>query len=63
MKVLSSIVFDYVTNQSRGHWLLAYVLQFIVSTCQNIREELAQPIFNNDVEEDLFDYELNGVMA
>jgi hypothetical protein len=30
-----------VTNQSCGHWLLPNVLQFTISTCQDIRKKLA----------------------
>jgi hypothetical protein len=44
--------------------LLANALQFIISTRQNIHEELVfQPIHDSLVEENVFDYELKQLMV
>jgi hypothetical protein len=64
VKVLWLIVYSCVLNQSLAHYLLTHALQFIISTCQNVHEELAfQPIHYSLVEEDVFDYELKKLMV
>jgi hypothetical protein len=60
-KVLSPIIIVCVMNPSHGHWLLWNTLQFIISTCHELCNELAhQTILDNLLDQNAvtFDVEL-----
>jgi hypothetical protein len=64
VQVLSPIVSGCVLNQSHEHWLLLDALQFIISTCWDIKEMLAfQIVPNSLVENDFCDHELKELMV
>jgi hypothetical protein len=37
--VLSLVVFAYVLNQFKSHWLLSDALNFIISNCLKLKED------------------------
>jgi hypothetical protein len=60
MTVLSPILKRCVLNQSRGHWLLGDALQFILTTCQELHDELShQRVLDSLVEEEI---NMNSIM-
>jgi hypothetical protein len=48
------IVFAYILNQSRGHWLLNNALNFAISMSLKFRDEIDFATFDNWMEEDEF---------
>lgn len=61
IKVLSPIIIGCVMNPSHGYWLLGNTLQFIISTCHELCNELAhQTILDNliDPNSTIFDAKL-----
>ncbi len=56
----------FVLNQSRTHWLLRDALHFILTTCQEFRDELShQRVLNNLAKEEIniFNYELEELIS
>jgi hypothetical protein len=59
VKIFSLIIIIYVLNQSWWHWFLGNTLQFIMSTCQKLCDELSsQKVFDS-----LDDLEMNAFEA
>jgi hypothetical protein len=65
VKIFFLIIIGYVLNQSWWHWFLGDALQFIISTCGKLCDELSsQRVFDSldDLEVDAFEAKLQDLI-